>query len=153
MVQADEREPAEEPEEASEDADDETSDAEAAERADDEAGARDRDDDADADDREDEGDADVDDRADENERKKPPPPLPGAGTRDGEKLREAFRAFEVGDYRRARSRVAELVDAEDAEVREVALDLHERMSVDPVQVVVIVACAAVLFTIVYVWIL
>jgi hypothetical protein len=82
-----------------------------------------------------------------------PGPLPGAGTRDGEKLREAFRAFEVGDYRRVRARCADLARAEDPAVRDAAAELKARTDPDPVQVVVIAACAALLATIVYVWVL
>ncbi|HEY8431640.1 MAG TPA: hypothetical protein VIL20_24840 [Sandaracinaceae bacterium] len=82
-----------------------------------------------------------------------PVPLPGAGTPDGDKLREAMRAFEVGDYARVRARTRELASASDPKVREAAADLAERIAIDPVQVVVILACAAVLATIVYVWVL
>lgn len=83
----------------------------------------------------------------------PPKPLPGAGTPDGEKLREAVRAFEVGDYVRVRARVADLRKAEDPAIREVAQDLAARIAIDPVQVVVMLACAAVLAAIAYVWVI
>lgn len=81
-----------------------------------------------------------------------PKPIPGAGTPDGDKLREALRAFEVGDYARVRARARDLEGASDPAVREAAAELAARISVDPVQIVVIGACAAVLAAIAYVWI-
>ncbi|MEC7522018.1 MAG: hypothetical protein VYE22_19185 [Myxococcota bacterium] len=80
-------------------------------------------------------------------------PLPGAGTREGTKLREAVRAFEAGDFRKVRDRCRDLADAEDAEVRAAAEALRSRIDVDPVQVVVVLACFAVVAAIAYVWIL
>ncbi len=80
-------------------------------------------------------------------------PIPGRDTPLGDKLREALHAFDAGDYARTRTLTAELADAEDAEVRDAALELRERISIDPVQVVVLSACTAVLAAIVYVWIL
>ncbi len=79
--------------------------------------------------------------------------LPGAGTSAGEKLREAHRAFEVGDSARVRARTRELETAADPAVREAAADLAARIAIDPVQIVVVLACAAVLAAIVYVWVL
>jgi len=79
--------------------------------------------------------------------------LPGAGTPDGDRLREAFRSLEVGDYRRVRARCDELPRARDRGVREAAAELRARTTVDPVQVVVVLACAAFLATIAYVWVL
>lgn len=82
-----------------------------------------------------------------------PKPIPGAGTPEGDKLREALRAFEVGDHARARARARDLESASDPAVREAAAELLERISIDPVAVIVMLACAAVLGTIIYVWIL
>ncbi len=79
-------------------------------------------------------------------------PLPGAGTPDGNLLRRAFRAFDVGDYALVRAELPALEKAEDAAIRDAAADLKQRISIDPVQVVVILACALVLATIVYVWV-
>lgn len=79
-------------------------------------------------------------------------PLPGAGTSAGDKLREAVRAFEAGDYARVRARTRELESAADPRVREAAAELAGRVAVDPVQLVVILACAAVLVAIAYVWV-
>ncbi|MCZ7687293.1 MAG: hypothetical protein M5U28_54570 [Sandaracinaceae bacterium] len=81
-----------------------------------------------------------------------PGPLPGAGTAAGDKLREAVRAFEAGDYARVRARTSELASAADPKVRDAAAELAARVAVDPVQVVVILACAAVLAAIAYVWV-
>lgn len=80
-------------------------------------------------------------------------PLPGTGTREGSLLREAVRAFEVGDYARTRARVRELANASDPDVRVAAMNLRTRISVDPVQIVVVATGAAVLATIAYLWII
>lgn len=82
----------------------------------------------------------------------PPKPLPGGGTPDGEKLREAFRAFEVGDFARVRARTRELEKAADPAVREAAAELAARVAVDPIAVVLMLACAAVLVSVAYVWV-
>lgn len=79
-------------------------------------------------------------------------PLPGAGTPDGDKLRAAFRAFDVGDYARVRALLPELERAEDPAIRDTAADLRARISIDPVQIVVVVACALVLVAIAYTWV-
>lgn len=80
-------------------------------------------------------------------------PIPGLGTPGGDKLREALHAFEAGDYATVRARTTELAGAEDVDVRAAAADLQERIAVDPIQVVVLGACAAALGTIVYLWVL
>lgn len=90
--------------------------------------------------------------------KKPKPiavdaPVPGAGTAEGETLRAALHAFDAGDYRTVGRLTAELSEAEDAAVREAALALRTRIGVDPVQIVALLACVAILFTIVYTWVL
>ena len=89
----------------------------------------------------------------EPEAKEAPKPIPGAGTAEGDKLREALRALEVGDHVRLRSRARELESASDPAVREAAAELLARISIDPVAIIVMLACAAVLATIIYVWIL
>jgi hypothetical protein len=81
-----------------------------------------------------------------------PAKIPGAGTPDGTKLREALRAFEVGNYALVRERGRDLEKAEDVEVRKAALDLVDRTRVDPVQIVAILACVLVLVAILYVWV-
>jgi len=88
----------------------------------------------------------------EPEAKEAPKPIPGAGTAEGDKLREALRALEVGDHARVRSRARELESASDPAVREAAAELLARISIDPVAIIVMLACAAVLATIIYVWI-
>ncbi|HHH28796.1 MAG TPA: hypothetical protein ENK57_10695 [Polyangiaceae bacterium] len=80
-------------------------------------------------------------------------PIPGPGTVDGGKLREALHAFDAGDYRTVRGLTGELMAVDDEEIRAAAEDLRARIDVDPVQVVVLAACTAVLFAILYVWIL
>jgi hypothetical protein len=79
-------------------------------------------------------------------------PLPGEGTPEGELLRDAARAFEAGDYAMVRKRAAELNSAPE-DVRQAAQELAARTAIDPVQIVIVVACAAVLAAIVYVWVL
>ncbi len=92
-------------------------------------------------------------KAKKKKKDEPAKPLPGAGTRDGDKLREAVRAFEVGDYTRVRARVRELEQAEDADVRAFAIDLRTRISIDPVHVIIVAACALALVFITYHWVL
>jgi len=84
---------------------------------------------------------------------KPQPPIPGLGTAAGDKLRSALHAFDAGDYVQVRALTNELAEGDDAEVRDAAIELRERISIDPVQIVVLSACAAVLATILYVWVL
>lgn len=79
--------------------------------------------------------------------------IPGAGTPDGERLREALRAFDVGDYRQVRTLTGELDRASEPAVRQAAAALRARISVEPVQVMVMLACALVLGAIVYTWVL
>ena len=82
------------------------------------------------------------------------PPLPGEGTADGDRLREAHRLFEVGDYAAVRTRARGLEEtAKDPAVKAAARALRRRVEVDPVQVVVLLACAGLVAAIVYVWIL
>lgn len=84
----------------------------------------------------------------------PPEPIPGLGTPDGDTLREALKAFDAGDHAAVRRITRELIaKTEDAEIRKAAEALASRIAIDPIQVVVLAACAAVLFTIVYVWVL
>jgi len=66
--------------------------------------------------------------------------LPGEGTPEGEKLRAAHAAFDAGDYASVRTLTGELVDVSDREVAQSAHDLRRRVSVDPVQVAVLLAC-------------
>ena len=58
-----------------------------------------------------------------------------------------------GDFRMVRQRCDELRDAEDPEVRAAAEALRSRTDVDPVQVVVVLACFALVGAIATVWIL
>ncbi|MEZ4336708.1 MAG: hypothetical protein R3B82_08780 [Sandaracinaceae bacterium] len=84
----------------------------------------------------------------------PPAPIPGLGTPDGDTLREAIHAFDAGDHAAVRRITRDLIaKTEDAEIRKAAEALAEKIAVDPIQIVVLAACAAVLFTIVYVWVL
>ena len=81
------------------------------------------------------------------------PAIPGEGTREGDLLREALQAFDAGDYTLVRARSRALADAKDEAVRAAASDLATRIAVDPIQIVVVAACAAVLFAIVWHWVL
>jgi hypothetical protein len=83
----------------------------------------------------------------------PPAPVPGRGTSDGDALRQALVAFDAGDHAAVRALTRRLEKADDPAVREAAAKLAARIAIDPIQVVVLAACAAVLFTIVYVWVL
>ena len=81
------------------------------------------------------------------------PAIPGQGTPEGELLREALHAFDAGNYVLVRARTRALAEAKDEAVRAAAADLASRIAVDPIQVVVVLACAAVLFAIVWHWVL
>lgn len=83
----------------------------------------------------------------------PAPAIPGDGTPEGDLLREALHAFDAGNYALVRARTRALADAKDAGVRAAAADLESRIAVDPIQVVVVLACAAVLFAIIWHWVL
>ena len=100
-----------------------------------------------------EQDAPPSSEAEAAKKKDAPPPLPGAGTPEGARLREAHRLFEVGDFAAVRRLCGELERADDAAVRENAQELARRTTVDPVQVVVVLACAAVFAAIVWVWVI
>jgi hypothetical protein len=76
-----------------------------------------------------------------------PAPLPGEGTPEGDKLRDANAAFEAGNYALVRSLSRELASAQDPRVADAAADLVRRVSVDPVQIGFLLACLAALLTI------
>lgn len=78
--------------------------------------------------------------------------LPGAGTPDGEALRDARAAFEVGDYRRARELAARISRSEDREVAAAAEDVLRRTGVDQVQIAFLVACTLAILTIAWIYI-
>lgn len=82
-----------------------------------------------------------------------PAPLPGASTPEGEKLREANVAFESGNYARVRELGRELERAQDPAVVDAARSLVRRVSVDPVQVAFLGACAIALMVITWIYIL
>src|SRR5262245_7557131 len=69
-----------------------------------------------------------------------PAPIPGAGTADGERLREALRAYEVGNFVLVRARTKALANADDPAVRDAAAELAARIGIDPVQIAVIIGC-------------
>jgi hypothetical protein len=78
--------------------------------------------------------------------------LPGEGTPEGEKLRQAHGAFEVGDYRRVRQLCDELQGGPE-QVARAAAELRKRTEVDPVQLGVLAGCLAIFLIIVYVYVL
>jgi len=83
------------------------------------------------------------------------PELPGAGTEAGERLREVARAFERGDYAQVRALTDALIgDSEVApEVIEAAEQYRGRISVDPVQLVILGGCLIFFGWIVYTYVL
>ncbi|MFK7985083.1 MAG: hypothetical protein AB8I08_03555 [Sandaracinaceae bacterium] len=81
------------------------------------------------------------------------PDLPGEGTPEGDRLRAAYRSFEVGDYGAVRAIARGLEDTAGPEVASAAQALRKRVEIDPIQVVVLSCCAAVVVAIMYVWIL
>lgn len=82
-----------------------------------------------------------------------PPPLPGAGTPEGERLADAHHAFEVGDYARVRAVCGPLREARLEAVARAARDLDARTRVDPVQVAVLCACLLFFLGIAYVYVI
>jgi len=80
-------------------------------------------------------------------------PLPGAGTPDGDKLRDAHRAFEVGDYAQVRRTTRSLADASDPDVTKAASELRARTEVDPIQIGVLLGCLVLLVFLTYVYVL
>lgn len=78
--------------------------------------------------------------------------LPGAGTPDGETLRAAWIAFEVGDYREARVLATRVARSEDRGVAAAAEDVLRRTGVDQVQIAFLVACALAILTIAWIYV-
>jgi len=93
------------------------------------------------------------------ERKEPeadeetPPPLPGEGTPEGERLAQAHAAFERGDYARVRELCDTLVEASADDVARAARELRSRTEIDPVQVGVVLACLVLFGIIAYTYVL
>jgi len=79
--------------------------------------------------------------------------IPGLGTPEGERLREALHAFDAGDYVQVRAITGALATSKDDAIRDAASALAERIAIDPIQIVVLGSCAAALFAIIYIWIL
>ena len=69
-----------------------------------------------------------------------PPALPGPGTPEGERLREAHAAFDRGDFRRVREVTSELAAAGDRDVVAAAAALALAVKADPTAIGVLVAC-------------
>ncbi|MBW2460356.1 MAG: hypothetical protein JRH11_01835 [Deltaproteobacteria bacterium] len=82
-----------------------------------------------------------------------PEPLPGQGSEEGERLRSAEGAFERGDYVEVRRVTRGLLEASDDGVAAHARGLLHRTQIDPIQVVVILACLALFSTIAYLYVL
>ncbi|WP_236516395.1 hypothetical protein [Sandaracinus amylolyticus] len=82
-----------------------------------------------------------------------PTRLPGEGTAEGEKLREANAAFEAGNYALVRALTTELERAIDPKIVDAARELARRTAMDPVQIVFLVLCAVALLVITYVYVL
>lgn len=78
--------------------------------------------------------------------------LPGAGTPEGDELRDAWAAFEVGDYRKARELATRLEKSDDADVRKKANEILGRTGVDQVQIAFLVACTLAILTIAWIYI-
>lgn len=68
--------------------------------------------------------------------------LPGEGTAEGERLREASLAFESGDFATVRRLAATLARSGDPDVARAARELGQRVGVDPVAVAAFVLCLA-----------
>lgn len=71
----------------------------------------------------------------------PPKPMLQVDSEHVNKLRQASRAFEVGDFATVRRLCDELATASDPDVVGLAAKLRERTQVDRLQVVILVGCA------------
>lgn len=60
---------------------------------------------------------------------------------EGDRVRAALRALEVGDHRRVRELTAGLREAKSEAVRMSAAKLERRISIDPAQLIVIALCS------------
>lgn len=70
---------------------------------------------------------------------------------DARRLEDAQAAFERGDHATVRRLCAQLRRAPEAEVRQEAEALRQRVSMDPAQGVVLAACLALFAVIVYLY--
>jgi hypothetical protein len=78
--------------------------------------------------------------------------LPGEGTPDGDTLRDAWAAFEVGDYRKARELAQKIQKSEVDGVALAAADVMHRTGVDEVQIAFLAACALAIIAIAWIYI-
>jgi hypothetical protein len=78
--------------------------------------------------------------------------LPGEGTPDGDTLRDAWAAFEVGDYKKARELAQKIQKSEVDGVALAAADVMHRTGVDEVQIAFLTACALAILAIAYYYI-
>jgi len=78
---------------------------------------------------------------------------PAAKSQDQKQLSKATLCFEAGDYQGVRQLVRELTNSSDPQIAQAARGLKRRVSVDPVQIAVIVFCSAVFLAIVITYIL
>jgi len=69
------------------------------------------------------------------------------------RLLEAQRAFDVGDFRRVRTIADDLARSEAPEIARAAVDLRRRVTIDPVQIGVLVACLIFFAVIVAIYVL
>jgi hypothetical protein len=77
------------------------------------------------------------------------PPLPAAGTPDGEALRRGLALYQLGNYREMRAVLEPLVGSKDPAVADAASALLRRIAVDPVQIGVLVVCLLAITAIAY----
>jgi len=80
-------------------------------------------------------------------------PLPGEGTPDGARLREASAAFESGDHALVRAHVRALSGASDPKVADAAAALGRKVAVDPIQLGFLGVCMVALGIIFYLYVL
>ncbi len=81
--------------------------------------------------------------------------LPGAGTEHGEQLRQAAQAFDQGDYVRVRKLVTALMTSPDVspDVLQAAEEYRRRLSIDPMQLMILAGCLIFFCWIVYTYVL
>lgn len=73
-------------------------------------------------------------------------------TTDEQRLEEAQKAFDLGNYERMRILADALAKSETPEIREKASTLQQRIGIDPMQIAVIVGCSVFFLLIAYTYV-
>ncbi|MBN1653309.1 MAG: hypothetical protein JXA30_05985 [Deltaproteobacteria bacterium] len=77
----------------------------------------------------------------------------GLNSLERERLAQAARSFEAGDYQNVRRLADQLINSSDPQIVRAARDLKRGVGVDPVQTAVIIFCSALFLAIAITYIL